>query len=128
MLAEAATFVSQLSACVPPFTEEDLPFLLNVNNMYAEQPVTSPDSNVRRLNRLHHCFGLYHFHHFEINFDIYKKHGSYFQCFCATVLEKLSHPQSQALHCLLAEHSTASLSDVVFVPSISIIQSDNAPK
>lgn len=117
MLAEAATFVSQLSACVPPFTEEDLPFLLNVNNMYAEQPVTSPDSNVRHLNKLHHCFGLYHFHHFEINFDIYKKHGSYFQCFCATVLEKLSHPQSQALHCLLAEHSTASLSDVVFVPN-----------
>lgn len=95
--------------------------------MYAEQPVTSPDSNARHLNGLHNCFGLYHYH-FEMNCDIYYKYGSYFQCFCATVFEKLSHPKSEARHCLLAEHSTVSLSDVVFVPSISIIQSDNAPK
>ena len=64
--------------------------------MYAEQPVTSPDSNARHLNGLHNCFGLYHYH-FEMNCDIYYKYGSYFQCFCATVFEKLSHPKSEAV-------------------------------
>lgn len=46
MLAEAATFVSQLSACVPPFTEEDLPFFIK-----CQQHVRRTASHLTRQQR-----------------------------------------------------------------------------
>ena len=134
VLAEAATSVSQLSACVPPFYRRRLAIFIK-----CQQHVRRTASHLARQQRapsqrasqllwvipLSFWNELRYLLYYTI---LYYKYGSYFQCFCATVFEKLSHPKSEARHCLLAEHSTVSLSDVVFVPSISIIQSDNAPK